>query len=44
MGRKKGLLVLLVISLIGGKHTVEPWEEFVGTVIAVKDDGSVFPL
>jgi hypothetical protein len=31
-------LVLFVVFLVGGKHTVKPFEKLVGTVITVEDD------
>jgi hypothetical protein len=39
--REKGLSVLLVVSLIGIEHTVHPWQELLGTVVSVENDGTV---
>jgi hypothetical protein len=39
--REKGLSVLLVVSLIGIKHTVHPWQELLGTVVSVENDGTI---
>lgn len=38
---EEGLAVLLVVRFIGLEHTVEPREEFLGTVIGVHNDGSI---
>jgi hypothetical protein len=38
--REKGLSVLLVVSLVGVEHTVHPWQELLGTVVSVKNDGT----
>ena len=39
--REEGLSVLLVVSLIGIEHTVHPWQELLGTVVSVENDGTV---
>jgi hypothetical protein len=39
--REKGLSVLLVVSLIGIEHTVHPWQELLGTVVSVENDGTI---
>jgi hypothetical protein len=39
--REKGLSVLLVVSLIGIEHTVHPWQELLGAVVSVENDGTV---
>jgi len=38
MRGKEGFLVGLVIFLVGSEHAIEPRQEFVGTVVAVKYD------
>ena len=35
----EGLSVLLVVGLVGLKHTIEPGQELLGAVVRVKDDG-----
>lgn len=39
--REEGLSVLLVVCLIGIEHTVHPWQELLGTVVSVENDGTV---
>ena len=40
MGGEQGFLVLLVVSLVGFEHAIEPGQEFLGAVVAVHDDGA----
>jgi hypothetical protein len=40
MRGEERLLVLLVIGFVSLKHTIEPRQEFVSTVIRVQDDGT----
>jgi hypothetical protein len=39
VGGEEGLAVLLEVGLIGIEHAVEPWEELLGAVVGVEDDG-----
>ena len=38
--REQWLSVLFEVSLVGLEHTVKPWEELLGTVIRVENDGT----
>lgn len=38
--REEGLSVLLEVRLVGVEHTVEPWQELLGTVVGVENDGA----
>jgi hypothetical protein len=37
---EEGFLVLLEVGFIGLEHTIEPWQEFVSTMVRVQDDGT----
>ena len=40
VGRKKGLLVFLVVGFVSSKHAIKPRQKLVGTMVAVKNNGS----
>jgi len=40
VGRKEGFLVLLVVGFVCLEHSVEPRKKFLGTVVAVQNDGT----
>jgi hypothetical protein len=37
--REEGDTVLLEVRLVGIEHAVEPWQELLGAVVRVEDDG-----
>lgn len=39
VGGEEGLAVLLEVFLVGVEHAVEPWQELLGAVVGVEDDG-----
>lgn len=40
MRREQGLAVLLEVFLIFIEHAVEPWKQFLRTMVGVQDDGN----
>jgi hypothetical protein len=39
VGGPQGLSVQLEVGLIGGEHAVQPWQQLLGAVVGVQDDG-----
>jgi hypothetical protein len=40
MGGEERFLILLVVGFVRLKHSVEPRKKFLGTVVAVQNDGT----